>query len=84
MIPFPNARCNTHLIHTETLDCNQLLMVFKELGFHWRIGHEDEAEDGNNEGEQTTEEKDDLVKLVEFILDMDRFHILDRNANAEI
>lgn len=34
MIPLPHTRCDSH----------QLLVIVQELGFHGRVGHEDEDE----------------------------------------
>src|SRR5690348_5539272 len=41
MIPLPDPRGNTHLVHAQTLNCDQLLVFVEELGLHWRVGHED-------------------------------------------
>ena len=61
VIPLPDAGCDTHLIHTQTLDRNQLLVIIQELCFDGGVRHEEPNEDRHDNCEQATKEEDDLV-----------------------
>lgn len=63
VIPFPNSGGYTHLVHTQSLDGNQLLISTQELGLHRRVRCEYEDKYGYNYGKKSTEEKDDLIRV---------------------
>jgi hypothetical protein len=70
MVPLPHSTGYTHLVHPQSLHCNESLALVEEFGFHRRIRHEYEDGDGNNDCEQSAEEKDDLVRVEQVGVDV--------------
>lgn len=67
MIPAPLAGHDTLLVHSETLNCDELIVVVEELGFDGRIGHEEEHDNGEDHSDDTEEDEDDLSILVSIL-----------------
>lgn len=63
MIPLPNTRANTHLIHAQALNCNEFFIMFEEFCFHGRIGHEEEHDNGECDRDASAEQENDLVRV---------------------
>ena len=63
MSPLPDSRADSHLVHTQAFDGDELFFVCEELGLHGRIRHEEEHDDGEGHRDATAEEKDNLVRV---------------------
>ena len=61
MVPFPNTRADTHLIHSETFDRDQLVVTMEELCFHRRVRHEDKYDNRESHGKGAAEKENDLL-----------------------
>lgn len=63
MIPAPDSSLCSLLIHADALHGQELVVSLEETRLLGRVGEEDENGDGDDDGEETAEEEDDLVRV---------------------
>jgi hypothetical protein len=54
------------LVHSQSLNGNKLVMLIKELGFCWGVGHEGEEDRGEANCDNPEDNKDCLQWSVKF------------------
>ncbi len=70
MVPPPLSRNDAHLVGSKPFDSDYFFVFGQEIGFHWRVGHEDVNEDRDNYCEKSAEEEYDLIGIEAVRLDV--------------